>query len=229
MGFWAALLAATPFYRYFLRKAAPGEPRTHRINRRIAGLLLSLAGCPASVSGREHVPSGPAVFVANHRSYLDIPLCHLALNTPFAIVGKAELAQVPLFGWMYQRQHILLARERSTSGARALVQATQLLRSGQRVLIYPEGTTRHSHPVLAPFKSGAFLLAHKLGVPVVPIVLNGTAAALPPDGKFYLQPTPLTAQILPPIDSRAVPSPEALAEAAYRAIYQRLSSAEYSA
>ena len=223
IGFWLALLVATPFYRLYLRRLSPeATARTHRLNRRIAQLLLWLSGCSVSVQGREHIPAGPVVFVANHRSYLDIPLCHVALPEPFVIVGKAELAQVPLFGWMYRRQHILLERERSTSGARALVAATAVLRAGGSVLIYPEGTTQHSHPLLAPFRPGAFLLAHKLGLPVVPIALVGTRRALPPDGSFLLQPGPLAAHILPPIDSRGVPSPEALAHAAHQAFTQAL-------
>ncbi len=198
--------------------------RTHRLNRRIARLLLWLSGCSVTVHGREHIPAGPVVFVANHRSYLDIPLCHVALHEPFGIVGKAELAEVPLFGWMYRRQHILLEREQTASGARALVAATQRLRAGQRVLIYPEGTTRHGHPVLAPFKAGAFMLAHKQHLPVVPIALTGTDVALPPDGRFYLQPTLLAARVLPPIDPTGVSSPDELAERAYAALHAALTT-----
>jgi 1-acyl-sn-glycerol-3-phosphate acyltransferase len=162
------------------------------------------------------------MFVANHRSFLDIPLCHVAVPRPFRIVGKAELSRVPLFGWMYARQHILLERERTTSGFRALVAADHVLRAGDSLLIYPEGTTQHGGELLAPFKEGAFLLAHRRSVPIVPIVLRGTQAALPPDGRFLLQPGHLRAEFLPAVNVTQFDGPDSLAKHVYLLMLDRL-------
>lgn len=216
------LLVVQPLYRLWLtRPSARGRKAVHTLNAFCARWVI-LQGNRIRVTGRELVPPGPVMFVANHRSFLDIPLCHVAVPRPFRIVGKAELSRVPLFGWMYARQHILLERERTTSGARALVAADHVLREGDSLLIYPEGTTQHGSDLLAPFKEGAFLLAHRRSVPIVPIVLRGTRQALPPDGRFLLQPGRLYAEILPAVEVTQFVGQDALAQHVYQVMIEAL-------
>ena len=136
---------------------------------------------PVTVHGREHLPDGPCVLVANHLSLLDI-LVLFRLFTPFTWVSKAENFRVPFIGWnMRLNRYIALRRGDRASVLRMLAQCEAALRDGTPVMMFPEGT-RSQDGRLRSFKPGAFELALRTGVPVVPIVVRGTGDALPKRG-----------------------------------------------
>jgi lyso-ornithine lipid O-acyltransferase len=115
-------------------------------------------------------PSGPAVVVANHVSYLD-PLV-IASHVPCAPIGKGEVARWPVIGAAARALGVVFVdRGSAASGARALRRGLAALRAGVAVLNFPEGTTTDGTRVL-PFRRGSFGLARIAGVPVVPIALR---------------------------------------------------------
>jgi 1-acyl-sn-glycerol-3-phosphate acyltransferase len=130
--------------------------------------LCALHGLDVRVDGR--LPRSPSVLVANHLSYLD-PVVILA-EVAAAAIAKREVADWPILGDTLDDLGILFVeRGSAASGARVLLRAKRLLDASVSVLVFPEGTTTYGHDVL-PFRRGAFGLARRLGVPVVPIGLR---------------------------------------------------------
>jgi len=119
------------------------------------------------------VPRGPAVFVANHLGYIDpVVLCALVPCSPIA---KSEIRSWPLVGEPLERMNVSFVRRGSAhSGARVLKQCLRTLRSGVSVLNFPEGTT--SRGGLLPFQLGAFWLARRSGLPIVPVGIEFESA-----------------------------------------------------
>jgi 1-acyl-sn-glycerol-3-phosphate acyltransferase len=138
------------------------------------------------IEGREKIRRNAAyVMVANHQSLLDI-LVLFRLFAHFKWVSKAENFHVPFIGWnMVLNRYIKLRRGSRASIARMMRACERTLRAGSSVMIFPEGT-RSPDGRLQPFRHGAFTLAQRAGVPLLPIVVEGTARALPKRG-FVLQ------------------------------------------
>ncbi len=138
------------------------------------------------VEGREKIrPDAAYVMVANHQSLLDI-LVLFRLFAHFKWVSKAENFRVPCIGWnMTLNRYIKLRRGDKNSIAHMMEACARTLQQGNSVMMFPEGT-RSVDGRLRDFKHGAFTLAQSAGVPLLPIVLHGTANALPKRG-FVLQ------------------------------------------
>ena len=128
--------------------------------------------CPIEVVGRENLPSveTPAVYVANHASYLDIySLFHL--RRPFKFISKVSNFIIPIIGWsMYMTGHIALKRTDRKSQMKTLKDCRELLQNDCSVLFFPEGT-RSADGTMADFKKGAFSVAAKENALVVPVTL----------------------------------------------------------
>lgn len=141
---------------------------------------------PVTLVGREKIRSGvPYVMVANHLSLLDI-LVLFRLFTHFKWVSKIENFRVPLIGWnMSLNRYIKLRRGDRTSILQMLKSCETTLSRGSSIMMFPEGT-RSPNGRMRSFKPGAFGLALKTGSPILPIVISGTADALPKRG-FLLQ------------------------------------------
>ena len=134
------------------------------------------------ISGRRHIRPGRAyVMVANHQSFLDI-LVLFRLFRHFKWVSKAEMFRIPLIGWnMAFNRYVKLRRGSGASIAAMMGACRAHLANGSSVMIFPEGTrTADGH--LKAFKHGAFTLAKAAHVPILPIVVEGTANALPKHG-----------------------------------------------
>ncbi len=145
--------------------------------------------CPAwrvEVRGRERIRPGVAyVMVSNHQSLLDI-LVLFRLFRHFKWVSKIENFRVPVIGWnMRLNRYVPLRRGDKRSIAEMMEACRRTLAEGSSVLIFPEGT-RSPDGRLRAFKHGAFTLARETASPILPIVVEGTARALPKRG-FVLQ------------------------------------------
>jgi 1-acyl-sn-glycerol-3-phosphate acyltransferase len=138
------------------------------------------------VRGREKIdPRATYVMVANHQSLLDI-LVLFRLFTHFKWVSKIENFRVPLIGWnMTLNRYIKLRRGDKESILAMLREARRALRARNSIMMFPEGT-RSADGRLRAFKTGAFQIAQQTQRPILPIVVDGTAAALPKRG-FVLQ------------------------------------------
>ncbi|MBY0400536.1 1-acyl-sn-glycerol-3-phosphate acyltransferase [Myxococcota bacterium] len=141
---------------------------------------------------------GPAVIVANHLSLLDI-LVLFRLQSHFKWVSKIENFRVPVIGWnMWMCDYIPLRRGDKQSTAAMFRHCDRVIAEGSSILMFPEGT-RSASGRLRAFNTGAFRIATRNRVPLQPIIVRGTAEALPKRG-FVLQGRhAITVQILDPI------------------------------
>ncbi|HET6527721.1 MAG TPA: lysophospholipid acyltransferase family protein, partial [Balneolaceae bacterium] len=141
-------------------------------------MMKAIPGWTFEIKGADFEKlSEPTIVVANHQSFLDIPLPYL-LPWRMKWVAKKGLFKIPIFGWMiYMTGHLGIDRK-SMRSAKALDKLVEPIKAGIPAMIFPEGT-RSSSGELKPFKSGAFWLAQKYNFNILPIVLNGGGEAMP--------------------------------------------------
>jgi 1-acyl-sn-glycerol-3-phosphate acyltransferase len=154
------------------------------------------------VEGREHIaPDRPQVFASNHVSHVDVIALAAQIPKPFRFVAKKELARIPLFGRAWQAAgHISVDRGDRASAVASLDAAGRLIRQdNSSVVIFPEGTRGNGQGML-PFKKGAFMLALRTGVEIVPAAVLGTRAVLP-KGAWRLRAGPVIVRFGAPIDT----------------------------
>lgn len=157
----------------------PGLARRRRLVAACARMPLLLAGVHMQVRGLEKIPSGSCVVVANHASYLDGVLLQGFLPPRFAYVVKGEMQKMPGMHFLLRRIGARFVERFDTSGsardARRLLKAA---RAGESLALFPEGTFVRQ-PGLGRFRSGAFAAAIKAGLPVVPVVIQGSRHVFP--------------------------------------------------
>lgn len=156
-----------------------------------------------TVEGREKIDPGKTyVIVSNHQSMVDI-LAAFTLFTHFKWVSKAELFRIPLIGWnMFLNRYVRLERGRNKSIRKMYAACEYHLRNGSSVYLFPEGT-RSPTGKMREFKEGAFVLAKRLNVPILPMVINGSKNALPKDSLNFHGKTQVHLEVLdevPPSD-----------------------------
>ncbi len=150
------------------------------------------------IRGREHLPrEGGVLVVANHESFLDIPLVSKACGRRHAaFVARASLADA---GWLafVMRECGAVLIERGSSDRAALRSMVEHLKAGDIVAVFPEGTRSEDGQITA-FKKGAFIVARQAKVPVVPCGVEGTFEAWPRTAKVP-RPRRIQAAFGPPI------------------------------
>jgi 1-acyl-sn-glycerol-3-phosphate acyltransferase len=120
------------------------------------------------------------MIVANHTSMTDIMLMLAVVRNPFVFVGKQELARIPLFGFFYKRTCILVDRSDSQSRMAVFTKAHKRIERGLSVCIFPEGGVPDDESILLDhFKEGAFKLAIKHQIPVLPISFGDNKKRFP--------------------------------------------------
>lgn len=182
-GLWVGVVLALglPVFWALLAVAPHGWP-ADRLVRAYCRALLALAGCRLHVEGREGLAGVvPAVLAANHSSYVDSVVLLAALPAvPFLFVAKRELLDTPLVATIIRKVgHLTVERFALSESVADAAAVSGALRSGNSLLVFPEGTFRRT-PGLLPFRLGAFKAAVESARPVVPIAIDGTRELLPP-------------------------------------------------
>jgi 1-acyl-sn-glycerol-3-phosphate acyltransferase len=129
--------------------------------------VLASTAVRSSVDGQ--IPDGPALVVANHVSWLDIPVIGAAVGARF--LSKHEIASWPVIGWLARRHGTVFIRRGAGELDRLINDLASALRSGDRVVVFPEATTSDGRQVLR-FHPRLFEAARLAGVPVLPIALH---------------------------------------------------------
>ncbi|MFY9397430.1 MAG: lysophospholipid acyltransferase family protein [Desulfomonilia bacterium] len=156
----------------------------HLMARSWARFSLKCARTQVELRGRENLPGGPAVYMANHASFFDVFAILGYLDVQFRWVVKKELFTIPLLGLAMRRiGYIMIDRANHESAMRSMQQAAEKIRGGISIFIFPEGTRSLDGTIRYPFKKGGFHLAMQANVPIVPITVKGSREVLPKHGK----------------------------------------------
>ena len=172
--------------------------------------ILKVTGVSLSVEGLENIPKDTAcVFVGNHRSYYDIPILLTALDAPHGILAKEELEKIPLLNrWMKLLGCVFVKRDDIRASVKALNDATAIVESGRSFVIFPEGTRyKGEEGGAGEFKAGAFRIAIKTGVPVVPVAISGARGLFEGHG-LRATPGDIRVRILPAIQTAGMSKAE---------------------
>lgn len=147
-------------------------------------------------------PQGSYIFLSNHQSLFDIPVLLSTVPGQVRMMAKRSLFRIPIFGWALSAGGFIPIDRGDRSTARqSFAAAMKRLRAGVSILLFPEGT-RSSTDTLLPFQRGGFLLALKLGLPIVPVGIRGTRN-VQPKGNWAIRPGRVTVRYGAPIDVAA--------------------------
>jgi 1-acyl-sn-glycerol-3-phosphate acyltransferase len=167
-----------------------------------AKLAIWSSGVRIQIEGVENLPQDrPVIIASNHQSWFDVFSLGAIIPQRYRFIAKAELRRIPLFGKAWESAgHISIDRKDRNKAIRALDQAATLVRSdNSAVVIFPEGT-RSPTGELLPFKKGAFMMALRTGIEIVPTAVLGSRA-VQPKGDWRVRRGKIIVRYGPPIDS----------------------------
>ena len=136
------------------------------------------------IYGKRNIPrEGGALLLANHQGFLDPILIAVKLNRPISYMAKAELFEKGrFFKWLIEALHAFPVK-RGTGDIGAIKQAIGRLEEGYLLNMYPEGT-RTKTGELGPILPGVAVIVRRAGVPVIPVIIDGSFNAMPKGAKF---------------------------------------------
>ena len=143
-------------------------------------LSARLFGITIEVIGQENYsPDQHYLVISNHAGMADIPLLLGTMKLSLRFMAKEELGKIPLFGQALRKAgYVMIKRGQNRDALNSLIDATEVLKQGYSLHIFPEGT-RSATGELLPFKRGAFRVAMKGGAPVLPVTIIGSHLITP--------------------------------------------------
>lgn len=199
---WPTLLVLTIFTALFTIIFVPfrNAEFVHKEQQFWSRSFFWLMFLPVTIEGKEHIKKGQSyVFVANHQSMFDVWLIYGWLPVVFKWLMKAELRKVPFVGTACKAAgHIFVERRNAKAAMESLKNVEKQLSNGVCTVIFPEGT-RSLNGEVGKFKRGAFQIAWDLGLPVIPLSLDGCYEVLPKGNPFVHRHT-VSMHIGEPID-----------------------------
>jgi 1-acyl-sn-glycerol-3-phosphate acyltransferase len=176
----------------------------HYCMRRWSKNNLWLSRARVEIEGLDYiVRNRPQIFVANHSGLHDILSLAAYLPIQFRWIAKKSLFRVPFMGWHMRRSgYIAIDRENPRDAAKSIMDAAEVIRNGVNAIAFPEGT-RSRTGNLGNFHSGAFSLALRTNVPLIPITLDGSYRVIAPKTLQVNPGTVIRIKIDRPIDLSA--------------------------
>ena len=175
--------------------------------------------------GKELDKKACFIFCPNHASTLDIPFVLAVLPIPLQFMGKVELTKIPLFGWFYKKNSVIVDRSKIKDAYYAFLKAGKKLDRGQSMCIFPEGGIPKQTVFLKQFKNGPFRLSIEKKVPIVPITMPDNKKIFPQE-YFKGRPGIVRIKIHKPIKVEKNKSPEDLNTNVYNIIFEQLKNYE---
>ncbi|NML21772.1 1-acyl-sn-glycerol-3-phosphate acyltransferase [Pseudoflavitalea sp. G-6-1-2] len=139
------------------------------------------------------------IFVANHISYLDIPVIVKTVRQPVRILAKAEMSKVPVFGFIYRNAAVTVDRSSAENRAKSVRILKSAIHKGISIFIFPEGTFNETHQPLRSFYDGAFKIAIETQTPIKPVLFLDTYARQHYKSIVSLNPGRSRSIFLPPV------------------------------
>jgi len=136
-----------------------------------------------------HDTSRQYIFLSNHISYLDIPVMMKAIRKQnFRILGKSELGEIPVFGFIFKYAAVSVDRKNPANRAKSVLVLKSIIKRKISVFICPEGTFNETHHPLKEFYDGAFKIAIETQTPIKPVLILDTYDRLNYKNFFSLSP-----------------------------------------
>jgi 1-acyl-sn-glycerol-3-phosphate acyltransferase len=134
--------------------------------------------------GREHIPkTGAVLLVANHCSFIDPPLIGCQVPRAVHYMTKEQLLRIPVLSWMLRHLNTIPIR-REGIDRKALERAVEVLKRGQMLLIFPEGTRSQDGKIQSPRRGAGMIVAACENVAIVPVYIHGSFEAMPRVARF---------------------------------------------
>jgi 1-acyl-sn-glycerol-3-phosphate acyltransferase len=177
----------------------PTGQRLHWFSTTWSRLIMKTIFSPVTVTGLDKIDtSKPHVYAVNHASALDIPVLYVNLPFQFRIAFKKELLSYPIVGWQLKRSgQVCIDQQNPSHSVSSIRAALKGLKAGLPLVIFPEGG-RTPDGEIKPFLQGAFFLAIKAQVDIVPVALIGTYELLPMN-TYHIKSRPLEMRVGEPI------------------------------
>jgi 1-acyl-sn-glycerol-3-phosphate acyltransferase len=142
------------------------------------------------------------VYVFNHISYIDIPIMMKAFrNVHIRILAKAEMATIPVFGYIYRKAAVMVDRASDAARAKSVMQMKSILSKNISIVISPEGTFNMTDKPLKEFYNGAFKIAVEMKVPIQPVLFLDAYDRLNYKSVFSMTPGKSRAVFLPEVSA----------------------------
>jgi 1-acyl-sn-glycerol-3-phosphate acyltransferases len=170
MSFWSVVFSIFP----------DADNKIHKVANLWAKILLLICNTKVKVIGEKNILHGkPQIFMANHQSDFDILIALAYIPVQFRWIAKKELFNIPIFGTaMKSAGYIEIDRNNREKALQSIDEAALRIRKGKSIMTFPEGT-RSRDGEIKPFKQGAFYLAIKSGVSIVPVSIIGSGQIMP--------------------------------------------------
>jgi 1-acyl-sn-glycerol-3-phosphate acyltransferase len=121
-----------------------------------------------------HNKDHACIFVANHISYMDVPVLVKSIRQPMRVLAKSELSRVPVFGFLYKRATVMVDRSDGQNRAKSVMRLKAYLKRKISIFIFPEGTFNITGQPLKEFYNGAFRVAIETQTPIKPVIFPDT-------------------------------------------------------
>ena len=167
----------------------PLKKMAYWAHHKIARTFFSLIFIPMKIRYEKGVDlKKQYVIIANHFSFIDIPAL-AALNIPFKFIGKMQVNNIPVLGYIFKNLHIMVDRDSKESRKQTYIDSFNSIDQGYSIGIFPEGGIKTEKvPTMAPFKNGAFAMALEKQVPILPVSLLGAYKIM--KGSFFINWSP---------------------------------------
>lgn len=136
--------------------------------------LISLLIFRVKIIGKEHIPQNGAFIVAgNHLSILDPVIISFITSRPIHFIAKAELFRTKFTKWLFESVKTIKV-ERGTNDISAIKKSLAVLKKGEILGLFPEGTRTGGKNIEANVKSGAVMFAHRANVKILPVAISAS-------------------------------------------------------
>ena len=189
--FLLLMIILFPCFIYaFLQEPVKGGNMIYKISRFWADAFFFMTGIRHwNIYEEAHDKTQEYIFVSNHISYLDIPMMMKAIKGQhIRILGKAEMAKIPIFGSIYKRGAVTVDRDNVKARSKSVKRLIAFIHKKISVFICPEGTFNITHQPLKSFYDGAFKIAIETQKPIRPILFLDTYDRLNYKNIFSLTP-----------------------------------------
>ncbi len=174
----------------------------NQISKNLCRILINTSKSTVEVRGVENVPEDTAVlFICNHQGYFDIPILLYHLPKTLGFLAKIEIKKWPLIGkWLTCLEGVFIDRSDIRQSLTAIKETSEVLKSGQSMIIFPEGT-RSKGKQLNEFKPGSLRAALRAKVPIVPVTIENTYQILEANNYKNIKAANITITIAPAIET----------------------------